>query len=106
MNKYRNTPTIVDGIRFASKREAKRYQELRLLERAGEISALQLQPRFPIIAEGIPICTYIGDFSYWTSGKNEAQKFIVEDSKGVRTDLYRIKRKLVKALYKLDITEV
>jgi hypothetical protein len=92
--------TIVDGITFASKKEAKRYTELKLLERAGEISRLELQPRYDITINGVKICTYVADFRYFSKAK-----LVVEDCKGYLTPVYRIKRKLVMALYNVEILE-
>jgi len=102
MSKYKAVKTVVDGITFASKREAKRYSELKLLERAGQIRNLELQPKFPLVVNGQKICGYIGDFSFF-----EGEKRVIEDSKGVRTRAYRIKRKLLLALHPgLDHREV
>ena len=100
-SKYRAVPTEVDGVRFASKKEAKRYQELKLLERAGKIRDLKLQPRYVITLNDIKICTYVGDFQY-----REGDVLVLEDVKGVKTDTYRIKKKLVLAVYNLEIREV
>jgi hypothetical protein len=100
-SKYAAVRTAVDGITFASRREAKRYAELRLLEKAGEISRLVTQPHFPLEVQGVLVCTYIADFSY--SKRDDA--WIVEDCKGVRTAVYRIKRKLMKAVYGIEILE-
>lgn len=101
-NKYNAVPTLVDGHRFASKAEARRYSELKCLERVGVISGLTRQPRFPLEVMGIKVCTYIGDFAYI-----EDSKFVVEDVKGVKTDTYKIKRKLLLALQPgLDHREV
>lgn len=93
-SKFNAKPTIVDGKRFASKAEARRYSELRDLERAGIISHLELQPRFPLIVNGQVICTYVGDFRYLENGKSAT-----EDVKGVKTDVYAIKRKLLLATH-------
>ena len=93
-NKYRAVKTEVDGIVFDSKREAARYMELMLLERAGEISHLELQPVYECVVNGKKICTYRADFRYFTKLGN-----IVEDVKGVKTPIYRLKKKLVEALY-------
>lgn len=105
MNKYRNVPTVVDGITFASKREAKRYAELKLLEKAKQIRGLELQPKFPCIVDGKKVCTYIADFGYW-----EGEGHTVEDVKSpasARNPTYRLKKKLVEALYPgTTITEV
>jgi hypothetical protein len=100
VNKYRNQPTEVDNIRFDSKREAKRYQELRLLERAGVIKDLKLQVRFQLKVQSELICTYVADFVYQ---ENEQQ--VVEDSKGHRTREYVIKKKLMRAIHEVEILE-
>lgn len=92
--KYRNTPTEVDGFRFASKKEAKRYGELVLLERAGHIRHLQLQPRFPLKVNDILIATYVADFLYYEKGN-----WVVEDTKGVQTPVFKLKAKLFEVLY-------
>jgi hypothetical protein len=99
-NKYRARKTEVDGIIFDSQREAVRYQELKLLEKAGEISNLELQVKFSLDIEGVRICNYIADFCY-----DEKGQVVVEDSKGVRTPSYRIKAKLMWALYRIRIRE-
>lgn len=102
-NKYRAKATVVDGIRFHSKRESERYQELKLLERAGKISNLRLQHKFPIDVNAARICTYIADFVYF----DEVHRLnIVEDVKGAKTALYSLKKKLVQAIYGIEITEV
>lgn len=100
-HKYRAKRTTVDGITFASKKEAKRYWELCLLERLGTIKQLQLQVKYPIHIEGKLICTYIADFVYM----NQHGDTITEDVKGMITPVYRIKKKLVEAIYKIKITE-
>ena len=99
--KYRNEPTEVDGHRFASLAEARRYMDLKRLQDAGEISQLRLQPRYPIVINGIPVCVYVADFSYIGS-----TGIVVEDVKGVRTAVYRLKNKLMRAVHGIDITEV
>ena len=101
--KYRNKPVEVDGIRFASKAEARRYGELKLLERAGEIADLRLQPPFRLDVNGLHIADYRGDFAYRNVRTGMAG---VEDVKGVRTDSYRLKRLLMKACHGVDIVEV
>lgn len=99
--KYRNIPTEVEGIRFSSKREAKRYWELRLLEKAGKIKDLRLQVPVYIDIFGVHVCKYIADFVYHENGKQ-----IYEDSKGVRTKEYKLKKKLVWACHGIAIQEV
>ena len=94
LSKYRAIKTTVDGIIFASKKEAGRYSELKLLERAGLIRDLRLQPVFPIVYNSVKICKYVGDFSYF-----EGNRFVVEDTKGFRTPVYRLKLRLMAAFY-------
>ena len=93
LNKYRNKPVKIDGIRFASIAEGRRYSELKLLERAKEIRALELQPSYPLSVNGHHICTYIADFRYFERGRT-----VVEDVKGFKTPEYEIKSKLFMAL--------
>ena len=93
-NKYNAQKTTVDGIVFDSKREAARYMELMLLQRAGEISHLELQPKYDCIIDGKKICSYKADFRYFTKNGN-----IVEDVKGYITPMFKLKKKLVEAIY-------
>lgn len=101
--KYRNAPIIVDGIRFDSKAEAKQWEFLRLLERAGLIRDLSRQVRFRLDFNGIRICDYVADFCYFDLklGRN-----VVEDVKGLKTPAYRIKAKLMLACHGITISEV
>jgi len=99
--KYRAIPTEVDGIRFSSKKEARRYSELKLMERAGEISGLSLQPKFPIIINGVKVCTYISDFQY-TLPSGET---VINDVKGMKTPIYNLKKKLMRAVHSVEIFE-
>ncbi len=98
MNKYNNTKIEYEGYTFDSIKEMNRYAELQLLVRAGEIYGLRLQPRY-LLQEGftdinnnkhLPI-TYIADFGYFEYNSDVE---IVEDTKGMKTDVYRIKKKL------------
>ena len=93
-SKYRAIPVEIDGIRFASKAERNRYLELKLLEHAGEISRLELQPSFKCVIDNKLVCTYRADFSYFDKSSR-----VVEDVKGMKTPVYRLKKKLVEALY-------
>lgn len=102
-SKYRNQRTVVDGIAFASRREALRYSELKILERAGRIENLTLQPKFPCVVNGQTVYNYRADFRYYDSW---AGVWIVEDAKGFRTPVYRLVKKLVKACLGIDIQEV
>ena len=100
VNKYRNKPTVVDGIRFASKKEAARYKELLLLENAGKIKYLQRQVRYDLVVNMNKICTYVADFVYQGTGE-----IVVEDTKGMRTPIYKLKAKLMKACLGITIKE-
>lgn len=100
MNKYRNKKVIVDDYIFDSIQESKRYKELKLLLRAGEISNLELQPRF-LLQESFKKngktyrkIEYVADFKYTEKGKT-----IVEDVKGMQTDVFKIKHKLFEKIY-------
>ena len=101
--KYHNRRTEVDGIIFDSVREANRYRELKLMERAGLIQDLQRQVRYELIPKcgKERACCYVADFVYQEGGI-----VIVEDTKGVRTKEYIIKRKLMNWRYDIQITEV
>lgn len=107
-NKYHARKVTVDGITFDSLSEARRYGELRLLERAGEIQDLKVHVKFPLEVNDQLICSYVADFVYLQLHPRRA---VFEDVKGgrtggTRTAVYRLKRKLFKAIYGLDITEV
>lgn len=96
--KYRAIPTVVDGIRFDSAAEARRYGTLKLLQDAGKIAELRLQPPFPLVVNGQKIATYRADFSYVQGGQT-----VVEDVKGIRTKDFVIKEKLVRALHGVTV---
>lgn len=123
-SKYGNRKTVVDGITFDSKKEANRFRELQLLERAGKITALQRQVKYVLIPTQREFsneiykkgahqghfkpgkvlekeCSYIADFAYIQDGA-----YVVEDTKGVRTEAYKIKRKLMLERYEIQIREV
>lgn len=110
-NKYGAKKTIVDGKTFDSKKEALRFKELSLLQRAGEIKDLQTQVKYVLIPSqkgenGKVIereCSYIADFVYFDT---RANKTIVEDTKGFRTADYKIKRKLMLYVHNIKISEV
>lgn len=106
-SKYGNRRTVVDNISFASAKEARRYAELKLLERAGEITDLRLQPRFPLKVNDALVTTYVADFAYRHTfhGAIMAQE-IIEDAKGFRTDVFIIKSRLFAAIHGFQIREV
>lgn len=100
MSKYRNKKTVVDNIKFDSVLEANRYQELKLLQRAKQISNLRLQVPF-LLQEGFKKngkthrkIEYIADFVYEENGQT-----IVEDTKGMKTETFKIKQKLFEYKY-------
>lgn len=99
--KYRNKPTEVDGVWFASKREARRWGELKLMERVGYISDLRRQVRFPLRVNDELVTTYVADAAYQEKGR-----LVVEDAKGCRTKEYAIKAKLFAAIHGFAIKEV
>ena len=100
MNKYKNKKVIVDDYIFDSIQESKRYKELKLLLKAGEIQDLELQPHF-LLQESFKKngktyrkIEYIADFKYIENGK-----IIVEDVKGLQTDVFKLKHKLFEKKY-------
>ena len=102
-NKYRNEKITADGITFDSKKEYYRYCELKLMERAGQVIDIRRQVKFELIPkqEGERAVNYIADFVY-KDGSGE----VVEDTKGIRTPEYIIKRKLMLYRYGIKIKEV
>lgn len=119
INKYHSKKVECDGLKFDSKKEAKRYRELMLLERAGKIKDLQMQVKYELIPSQKDMSgkvieravIYIADFVY-TDISTPVHRLIVEDIKGYRNTkggayaLYVIKRKLMLYRYGLRITEV
>lgn len=105
-SKFHNVGTMRGEIRFDSKREARRYDELLKLEAQGIISNLNLQVPFVIAPPAVvagrkaKARTYIADFVYETAGER-----IVEDVKGMLTPEYRLKRHLMKSVLGIDILE-
>ena len=101
-SKYRAQKCVIDGITFDSKKEAARYHELRLLERAGEIRNLRLQVPYVLLPKsryGREI-KYIADFVYF-----ENNDIIIEDVKGVRTAVYKLKKRKMAEKYGIVIRE-
>ena len=102
MSKYHAVKETVDGITFASRKEASRYRQLKLLEKAKAIQDLKIQVKFPLIKKsphGREI-KYIADFTYYENGV-----LVVEDTKGYRTDVYKLKKRLMAELYGIEIRE-
>jgi hypothetical protein len=103
-NKHGNKKVVIDNIKLDSIAEGKRYVELKLLERAGEIQDLKVHPRIVCIVHGIEVCTVVPDFSYWPTTGLVRQ--IYEDVKGFRTQLFILKKALVMACHGIDIKEI
>ena len=103
-NKYRNEKVFADGQTFDSKKEYYRYCDLKLLEKAGEIFDIKRQVKFELIPkqQDERAVNYIADFVY----KDKRGNTIVEDTKGVRTREYILKRKLLLYRYNIKILEV
>jgi branched-subunit amino acid transport protein len=108
MRKYRNRKVARDGLSFDSQREADRWAELILLERAGEITDLRRQVPF-VLAQAVrlgkrvkPALRYVADAVYTTADG----RVVVEDAKGVRTAVYRIKQHLMATVHGIEIVEV
>lgn len=95
MTKYRAKRTEIDGKSFHSKREGQHYCQYKLLERAGEITHLQLQPKYPIVHNGVKICDVILDFQF----REKDGRLRVIDVKGFDNALSRMKRKMLEAFY-------
>lgn len=108
-HKYGATATVTQGMRFPSKAEARRWDELVLLERAGEIRELEPHPAYPIIVHGPDgkpriVAVYVADSRYRAGPEGI---LTIEDVKGgVLTPVYRLKKKLVEAIYDITITEI
>jgi len=121
MSKYRSQKVVVNGIRFDSKKEARRYCYLAMRQQTGEIKDLQRQVKYVLIPSqrepditgvrgGIKKgkllereCAYYADFQYYDLAADE---FVVEDTKGVRTEAYKIKRKLMLYVHGIKVKEI
>lgn len=104
MTKYHAEKTEVDGILFASKLEAERYTQLKLLQQAGVIVHLKLQPEFQVSRGWVDMRSgekhrskfYVGDFLYFDC---QLRRWVVEDTKGVETAAFRLKWDCVQSMY-------
>ena len=118
-SKYRAKKVTVDGITFDSQKEARRFRELSLLERAGKITNLQRQVKFELLPsqriDGKVVeraCYYVADFVYYVPSQDELLRYcgvlenVVEDTKGFKTKDYIIKRKLMLWVHGIRIKEV
>lgn len=108
--KYGNRKVKFGGLTFDSKLEFARYQQLKLLERAGKITGLELQPRFELIpkqrrsdGKAERSCEYVADFRYTDTATGQ---IVIEDAKGMRTRDYIVKRKLMLQVHGISVREV
>lgn len=110
-SKFRNVPTVLNGIKFSSQLEAERYAELQLLVRSGEARDLRLQVRYELVpavrfpgarreTTGID---YVADFVYFDCRRNRE---VIEDAKGMRTRVFLMKRHMLYAKTGIVIEEV
>ena len=97
-SKYKAVKTVVDGITFASKREAYYYRLYSKMQEAGMIKNLKLQTSIPFKLNGEKVFTYKPDFEY-----DDENGHHIVDVKGVETPLFRLKKKLIEKLYKINI---
>lgn len=112
-NKFRAQKTTVDSITFASKKEAGYYAMLKYRKMAGEITDIEIQPKFPLIIDGVPVkqrsagypngraITYIADFGFMENGVRH-----IVDVKGMDTRVSALKRAIVEVIYKITIEVV
>ena len=99
-SKYGNIKTRVDGILFDSKKEARRYCELKILEASGKIRGLTLQYPVSVTVNDKVLFKWVADFVYW-----EGRDRIFEDVKGVKTQVYRLKAKIIKIVLGIVVRE-
>ena len=116
-NKYGNKKTTVDTgnstIRFDSKKEAARFKVLQAMVYSEEIRDLKLQPHFTLQegfktlgGESVKAIVYVADFSYYKRSDADTWEFIVEDVKGQKTDVYKIKKKMMQDVYGITVQEI
>lgn len=97
-NKYRNIPTVVYGIKFASKKEGQRYKDLILMQKAGIVKSIELQKSYKLGGRFRYVCDF---YVKWSDGRKT-----VEDVKGYRTQAYKVKKAWMKEKYNIDIVEI
>lgn len=102
-NKYGAKKTVLDGHVFDSKAEANYYAMLKVREKAGEVFEVEMQRPYALTINGYLICTYRADFAFFDALEKRNR---VVDVKGVATDVFQIKRKLMKAIYGIDVEVV
>lgn len=103
VRKYRNIPTEVDGITFASRREANRWSQLRLMEKAKVIRDLKRQVEYRLEVNGQLICKYRADFTYFDTTAGPGGSWVTEDAKGFETPEFKLKAKLMLACHGIEV---
>ncbi len=106
-SKYNARGQHIDGQWFASQSEAIRYLQLQALQEKGCIDALECQVKLPVRINNLLVCNYVADFRYAViDERGSTERIVIEDVKGMMTDLYKLKRKLVMACHQLTIQEI
>lgn len=101
MNKYNNVKVEIDGFKFDSKAEAKYYGLLKMRKLAGDIVNFEMQVPYDLTVNGISVGKYKADFMIQHKDRKE-----VIDVKGMKTPVYNLKKRLMKAIYNIEITEI
>lgn len=106
-SKYNAAGERIDGRWFASAAEARRYEQLKVMVENNQIDNLELQKKLPCTVNNIVICNYLADFAYDViDDRGYPVRSVIEDVKGMITDVYRIKKKLVEAVHRIKIQEI
>jgi len=103
-NKYKAKPVEIDGIRFPSIKQGKRYKALKLLQAEGRIRNLRLEVPYAVKINGATVCVYRADFVYDEYAHGSWAE-VVEDVKGMKTPVYNLKKRLMKACNGIEIRE-
>jgi len=101
LNKYHARKCQIDGYTFDSLAEGRYYQGLKIMLTNGDIQNLEIHPPFAYVDNGKFIFTYYADFRYTENGK-----VLIDDVKGVRTPVYKLKKKLIEARFGITIREI
>ena len=102
-NKYNAKKTEFMGYKFDSRWEAERYGQLLSMELAGVVKDLQRQVKYEIVINDQKICRYVADFVYILVHEDGSEEKIVEDAKGIETTDFKLKKKLMKAIFDIEI---
>jgi len=102
-NKYNAKKTEFMGYKFDSRWEAERYGQLSSMALAGVVKDLERQVKYEIVVNDYKICRYVADFVYILVHENGTEEKIVEDAKGIETTDFKLKKKLMKAVFDIEI---